>query len=122
LQQQEDLDEFLREYNEERPHEALAMKTPNEVYCSSQKEFEPNPEELSYPQADEVERVSLCGEIAFNGRRVYVSRSFAGYNVGITRQDEDIYLVKFMDYELGYFDLENRKVLSVVNPFLLPKV
>ena len=98
------------------------MQTPSDVYVPSVREYEPVPEELDYPGADQVERVSVCGEIGFEKKRIYVSRSFAGYNVGITRQDEDIYQMHFMDYELGYFDFENRKVLSVQNPFILPKL
>jgi len=31
LQQQDKFDAFLREFNEEHPHEALAMKTPVEA-------------------------------------------------------------------------------------------
>lgn len=122
LQQQEEFERFLDEFNNERPHEALKMKTPSEVHTFSQRRFDPNPDELTYPNADQVEMVSICGEIPFRRKRIYVSRSFAGYNVGITEQEEDIFSVHFMDYELGYFDFENRKVLSVQNPFILPKL
>jgi hypothetical protein len=36
LQQQAKFDEFLKEFNEERPHEALFMKTPAQVYSPPQ--------------------------------------------------------------------------------------
>jgi hypothetical protein len=35
LQQQARFDEFAREFNGERPHEALAMKTPRDLYSAS---------------------------------------------------------------------------------------
>jgi len=122
LQQQESLDEFLEEFNTERPHEALGMKTPAEVHTPSRRKYQGLQDDLVYSLADTIEQVNLSGEVLFKKKRIYISRSFAGYNIGITEQEEDIYLVHFMDYELGFFDLETRKVLSVQNPFVLPKV
>lgn len=122
LQQQEALDNFVEEYNNERAHEALGMKTPAEVHTRSPRIYTPQYEDLEYPNADVTQQVTLCGEISFKRKRIYISRALGGYNIGITRQDEDIYLVKFMDYQLGFFDLENRKVLSIENPFAITKV
>ena len=98
------------------------MQTPAEVHTFSPRKYLPYQEDLDYPEADKVAYVSLAGETLFQRKRIYISRSFAGYNVGITEQEEDIYRVNFMDYQLGFFDLETRKVLSVENPFVLPKV
>ncbi len=122
LQQQEDLDIFLNEYNVERPHEALHMKTPAEVHVRSTREYNRKQEDLDYPGAKFVKAVNLSGDILLNRERVYVGRAFAGYNIGVTEEEEGMYLAKFMDYELGFFDFETRKVLSVENPFVLPKV
>jgi transposase InsO family protein len=39
LQQQDRFDAFAREFNDERPHEALDMKTPADVYVPSLKPY-----------------------------------------------------------------------------------
>jgi putative transposase len=51
------------------------------------------------------------------------SQVFAGQAVGIKEVQDDIWLVSFMDYDLGYFDLETRVLEPLKNPFgskLLP--
>jgi hypothetical protein len=41
---------FLREFNTERPHEALAMRCPTELYAASPRPYHGLPE-LRYPSA-----------------------------------------------------------------------
>jgi len=45
------------------------------------------------------------------------STVFAGQAVGISEVHDDIWLVSFMDYDLGYFDLETRVLEPLENPF-----
>ena len=45
------------------------------------------------------------------------STSLAGQAVGIKEVDDGIWLVSFMDYDLGYFDLETRVLEPLENPF-----
>ena len=45
------------------------------------------------------------------------STTFAGQAVGIKEVQDDIWLVSFMDYDLGYFDLETRVLEPLGNPF-----
>ena len=42
------LDGWTREFNEERPHDALGMKTPAEVYAKSSRPWKGTPEALEY--------------------------------------------------------------------------
>jgi putative transposase len=42
---------------------------------------------------------------------------FASQAVGIKEVHDDIWLVSFMDYDLGYFDLETRVLEPLENPF-----
>jgi putative transposase len=42
---------------------------------------------------------------------------FAGQNVGIKEVSDKIWLVSFMDYDLGCFDREIRRLGSAENPF-----
>jgi putative transposase len=63
------------------------------------------------------------GRICVGRRKINLSAVFAGQRVGIEEVSEKIWLVTFMHYDLGYFDLEAGRVECVENPFdakLLP--
>jgi len=68
LQQQARFDAFVDEFNAERPHEALAMKCPNEIYALSTRPYEGLPE-IAYPFHDRDILVTACGRRASTARR-----------------------------------------------------
>lgn len=122
LQQQARFDDFIVEFNTERPHQALAMKPPAAVYTPSQKAYEGLPE-LDYPFHDKSVIVTTCGRICFQTRKINLSQVFAGQRVGIKQVEDRLWLVSFMDYDLGYFDDTECRLEPLDNPFgskLLP--
>jgi transposase InsO family protein len=116
LQQQARFDAFVAEFNAERPHEALAMKTPAEVYAPSSRAYEGLPE-LQYPFHDRDIIVTNCGRICMHKKKINVSHVLAGQKLGIKEVDDGIWLVSFMRYDLGYIDLEQRTLQTIDNPF-----
>jgi putative transposase len=116
LQQQARFDAFVEEYNHERPHQALAMKVPADVYVPSRRVYR-GLEELTYPFHDTTITVTHCGRICFKGHKVNLSHALAGQNVGVTQVGERIWLVTFMQYDLGYFDDETCRLEPIENPF-----
>jgi putative transposase len=120
LKQQARFDQFLKCYNQERPHQALDMKYPAELYQPSPRAYR-GLRELDYPFHDRTITVTQCGRICFNQRKINLSQVFAGQNVGIKQVSDKIWLVTFMDYDLGYFDHETCRLEPVNNPFE-PKV
>ncbi len=116
LQQQEKFDNFIEEYNNERPHQALEMKTPSDIYINSNREYRGLPE-IEYPLHDRTITVTYCGRICMNGRKINFSKVFAGQNVGVRQVDDKIWQVSFMDYDIGYFDEETNRVEAGENPF-----
>jgi putative transposase len=120
LQQQARFDTFVAQYNRDRPHQALHMKVPADVYVRSARVYR-GLEELAYPFHDGTFTVTQCGRICFKGRKVNLSHVFAGQNVGVTQVGERIWLVTFMRYDLGYFDDETCRLEPIENPFQ-PKV
>jgi putative transposase len=120
LQQQARFDAFVDQYNRDRPHQALGMKVPADVYARSARSYR-GLEELTYPFHDGTFTVTQCGRICFKGRKVNLSHVFAGQNVGVTQVGEQIWLVTFMRYDLGYFDDETCRLEPIENPFT-PKV
>jgi putative transposase len=73
---------FCRCYNEERPHQALGMRRPAELYRVSARAFLAPPA-LTYPTAWLVRQVSHGGAIKWAGRVRHVGRAFAGERVGL---------------------------------------
>ena len=116
LQQQARFDAFVERYNHERPHQALGMKVPADLYTRSPRVYR-GLEELTYPFHDPTITVTHCGRICFKGRKVNLSHVFAGQNVGVTQVGERIWLVTFMHYDLGYFDDETCRLEPIENPF-----
>ena len=105
LQQQERFDEFVDEFNHQRPHEALAMKTPSDIYTASTRSHPTKLEDLQYPTHDDVLRVSPIGLVHLAGRRqVYLSKALAGQTVGIREEDPDRWLVTFAQLDLGHIE------------------
>ena len=116
LQQQDRFDRFVSEFNGERPHEALGMKTPGELYVPSSRTYEGLPT-LEYPFHDKDILVTACGRICMMRKKINVSTVLAGQRLGITEVDDGIWLVSFMRYDLGYIDLEQRTLQTIDNPF-----
>jgi putative transposase len=116
LQQQARFDAFVTQFNQERPHQALEMKVPADVYARSPRSYR-GLEDLTYPFHDQTITVTHCGRICFKGQKVNLSHVFAGQNVGVTQVGERIWLVTFMHYDLGYFDDETCRLEPIDNPF-----
>jgi transposase InsO family protein len=81
------LDKFRHEYNHERPHEALAMKTPATVWQKSARRYVTQPPTWEYEVGAEVYRVSKVGRLQLQGRTWEISRALAGEWVRIERLD-----------------------------------
>lgn len=122
LQQQARFDDFIHEFNTERPHEALAMKCPAELYTPSPRPYDGLPD-LDYPFHDRDILVTACGRICMHRKKINISTALAGQSLGIKEVDDGIWLVSFMHYDLGYIDLEQKTLQPLDNPFgprLLP--
>ena len=116
LQQQARFDAFVQEFNAERPHEALAMKCPGEVYSDSTRPYLGLPE-LTYPLHDREVLVTACGRICIYRKRINLSTVLAGQRLGIKEVDDGIWIVSFMRYDLGFIDLEQKTLQPLDNPF-----
>jgi putative transposase len=116
LQQQAKFDHFIEYYNHERPHQAIGMKYPGELYQPSMRAYT-GLSDLEYPFHDRTITVTTCGRICIARRKINLSQVFAGQNVGIKEVAEKIWLVTFMHYDLGFFDEEAIRVECAQNPF-----
>ena len=117
LQQQARFDDFIGVYNNERPHQALGGRYPGDLYTPSARPYRP-PEQPEYPYHDHTIRVTQCGRICIGNRKINFSTVFAGQDVGIREVADGIWLVSFMDYDLGFFDEDVGRVEPATNPFV----
>jgi len=116
LQQQARFDAFIEEFNTERPHEALGMKRPADVYSASPRPYTGLPD-LAYPLHDRDVIVTNCGRICMHRKKINVSTVLAGQRLGIKEVDEGIWLVSFMHDDLGFIDLAQKTLQPLDNPF-----
>lgn len=116
LQQQEKFFTFVDEYNSERPHQALEMKCPGEVYEKSQRQYS-GLSDVTYPGFDKTQLVSNCGRVCMRKMKIHMSKAFANQPIGLTEVDDNIWEVYFMDYQLGFFDEYSKKFSPTDDPF-----
>jgi transposase InsO family protein len=107
LQQQQRFDEWIQEFNHERPHEALDMKRPADVYSKSSRLCPDVLPALDYRTHDDVRLISAQGLLHMGGRKqVHLTRALAGEYVGL-REDNNVidrWLVSFADIDLGHVE------------------
>lgn len=111
--QQATLDVWRKSFNEERPHEALKMRVPHDVYCSSTRKFDPTPIELAYPSGCLVRKVNRHGAVKIENIRVGVSEALRGWGVGLEPKCSHRYAVWFCRLCLGELDVITQKFQAV---------
>jgi transposase InsO family protein len=109
--QQRAFDRFRREYNEERPHEALHLETPSAVYVTSSREYPARVPEPEYGSAFQVRRVGLRGVISWKHEHVFLSETLIGERVGLSPEDDRYYTVYFAAFPIAQFDSQKRIIL-----------
>ena len=103
-------------FNNQRPHQALDLQCPAEVYCPSCRPYQ-GIQEPNYPFHDKTVVVTNCGRLCLYRKKINLSTCLAGQAVGIKEVDDRIWLVSFMDYDPGYIDLEEKTLQPLSNPF-----
>jgi transposase InsO family protein len=110
LAQQRAFDRFRTEYNEERPHHALGMITPAELYASSPRAYPSRVREVQYPAGFTVRRVRHGGDIKWQGKLIYVTNTLIGEPIGLYQIDEDLWTLYYGALELGRLDARCARV------------
>jgi transposase InsO family protein len=112
--QQAELDVWRRTFNEERPHEALAMRVPSDVYQPSLRKFDPAPVELEYPRGLLVRKVARSGNIKIRKTPINVSMALGGFEIGLEPLRDNRLTVWFCRLCLGEIDLATQKFHAAV--------
>lgn len=103
LQQQERFDAFVEEFNHVRPHQALQMKRPADVYAASTRQLPRTLPEPTYTDFDDVIRANRGGQIYIAGLgQIVLSAALAGEFVGVREERDGRWLVTFCGIDLGH--------------------
>lgn len=114
-QQQRAFEQFRTEYNEERPHEALADLPPARVFRRSNREYPEKEPTIEYPSSCEVRRIISNGRLKWRGHFLYINSALNGEPVGIRQTDDGIFNFFYGPIRLGHLD-ERRPGLGLICP------
>ena len=114
LAQQEQLDRFREDFNERRPHEALKMKCPSDLYKPSLKRYPESLPEPVYSHHDLVRQVYASGSVCFRGKKsFFISHALGEQTIGFEEEQDGIWRINFMDLDLGFLDEETMKFTPI---------
>jgi hypothetical protein len=89
MHRQAALELWREQFNNERPHEALGMRTPSELYVPAARRYQGTPKVLEY-EAMISRKVNTCGQLRWEGSCYFLSASLAEWNVGLQRTSDGI--------------------------------
>ncbi len=103
--QQKKFDDFRREFNFERPHEAIGLKTPGSIYTPSTRLFPARLPEFTYPDDYAIRRVHASGRIRWPGRAlIHLGQALAGEPVGCRQIQDGLWQLFLGPLLLGCID------------------
>jgi putative transposase len=110
-QQQDACERWRNDFNNYRPHEALALKRPNDVYRRSDVEYDRSkPIEIEYPERYRVLTVGRVGMIKMRKRYIFISGALKGQRVGLHYEGRERYGVWFAAKKLGVLDCSSEYI------------
>lgn len=114
--QQAAFDAFRRDYNTERPHEALGQVPPSSRYTPSPRPYPARLLPPEYPTADLVKRVRPNGTLRWHGSEIYLAAPLAGRAVGLTDLGDGHWEVAFGPLILGTIDRRLSRIVPAQPP------
>ena len=103
-------DIWRNEYNYERPHEALNMQMPADIYSKSSKKYEEM--DIEYPYGIEPRAVNSNGCIKIHSKSYFLTRALTGFTVGI-EEKEEVYILWFDNLRLAEIDIKNGNIIWI---------
>jgi len=103
-------DTWRREFNQERPHQALGMRVPSECYAPSKQVWKGTPEAIAYPGMA-TRRVKKNGVFQHEGQPIFLSQALRGWDIGLRRCAEGRFEVFFSQLLLGVLEADTAAFL-----------
>lgn len=109
-QQQRAFDTFRREFNQDRPHEALGQRPPRTLYAHSKRAYPRKLPEWEYPGSYQLRRITTTGMLQVDGRRILVSPLLQHQVVGLKQVAEQAWKLYAGRLLLGTVDGTRRNL------------
>jgi putative transposase len=104
---------FQRDYNQQRPHEALGQHPPASVYRRSPRALPRHLPEPVYAAETAVRKVRSTGEIKWRGDLIAISSALVDEAVGVEEDEDGQWIVRFFDLPIGVIDPDKRKLRRI---------
>lgn len=99
-------------YNNLRPHEALGMKRPGEVYVPSQREYREKTEKFEYGGEHHVIKVNSWGYVRFDKWQIYLSETMIGQYIEFRPSpDGETFAACYRNFKIAEFDTQDGKLI-----------
>jgi transposase InsO family protein len=115
--QQQRFRRFVREYNEERPHEALDNQPPATRYAPSRRALPARVPSVHYPGHMDVRRVASNGDVSWAGERLFVTTALAGEDVAFEEVDDGLWTLWFATVALARYDDRQRSIHPLASQY-----
>jgi transposase InsO family protein len=115
--QQQRFRRFVREYNEERPHEALRDQPPASCYAPSRRALPAQLPPLEYAGHTEKRLVSGNGCVSWAGAPLFVAAPLAGQYVAFEEVDDGIWTLWFATVALARYDERHRSIHPIASQY-----
>jgi putative transposase len=114
--QQQRFRRFVREYNEDRPHEALRDQTPASCYAPSHRPLPTRLPPLDYAGHTEPRLVGSNGCVSWAGAPLFLATPLAGQYVAFEEVDEGVWTLWFATTALARYDERHRSIQPLASP------
>lgn len=107
------LQAWREKYNNQRPHEALGMRCPGEVYIRSGREYPEEIAKFEYGGQYHVIKVNSWGYVRFDSWQVYLSETMIGEYIEFRpSQDGESFFACYRNYKIAEFSTENGQLID----------
>ena len=103
---------WRNKYNNLRPHEALGMKPPAEIYEPSQRAYKEKIEKYEYGGEYHVIKVNSWGYVRFDKWQVYLSETMVDQHIEFRPSpDGETFIACYRNYRIAEFDTEDGQLI-----------
>lgn len=104
--------EWRNVYNNERPHEALGMRCPKDVYVPSNRTYSDKVDKYEYSGVYHVIKVNSWGYVRFDRWQIYLSETMSGEHVEFRPgKCGDTFLACYRNFAIAEFDVNTGKLI-----------
>ena len=99
-------------YNNERPHEALGMKCPSDIYVPSKRIYDDKVDKYEYSGKYHVIKGNNWGYVRFGGWQIYLSETMANEHIEFRPNPSgDTFIACYRNFAIAEFDVHTGKLI-----------